>query len=244
MLKVLRTHYRAAAPGNGCGETHATYRTPMAAARFVVAGRRAPRAACGMVRITLAALALLVTPALAQTPPPAPNTMSRAALAEEVTRLRALESNGAVTLKRPDGCTSAESRQFDFWLGEWDVSNPGSSDLVAESSITLADQGCVIIEEWRPFQGPSGHSINFYDATDQRWHQAWADATPRRAEYRGALENGVLVFEQLASNPQARMSFQALDANTVRQWGERLDPATGAWNVTWDLTYRRRAGTR
>ena len=197
-----------------------------------------------MLRITLAALALLATPALAQTPPPAPNSMSRAALVEEVTRLRALESNGAVTAKRPTGCVSPESRQFDFWLGEWDVSNTGSDDITAESSITLADQGCVIIEEWRPFQGPSGHSINFYDATNQSWHQTWADATPRRTEFRGAFENGVMAFEQLGANPQARMNFQALDANTVRQWGERFDAATNAWTITWDLTYRRRAGAR
>jgi hypothetical protein len=191
--------------------------------------------------------------AFAQTPPqqPDPAAMSRQQLRDEVTRLRGIVQGRAVLPQRPAGCTSAENRQFDFWLGEWDVSPTGSTSgvTIAESSITSQDQGCVILEEWRPFGGAHGHSLNIYDASDQRWRQTWADATGRRTEYAGVLDGeGVLRFDNLSNTGpgaqpggRARMNFQRIDADTVRQWGERFDAETNAWVVTWDLTYKRRS---
>lgn len=183
---------------------------------------------------------------------PAPENMSRQQLRDEVTRLRRMTQGGAVLPNRPEGCVASENRQFDFWLGEWDVSPSGSPTgaVVAESSISMHDQGCVMIEYWRPFNGAHGHSINIYDSTDQKWHQTWADATGRRTEYAGTFHDGAMYLDNLsgagpgaAPGARARMNFQALDPNTVRQWGENFDPATNAWTVVWDLTYRRRAGT-
>lgn len=74
-----------------------------------------------MFRTLIAAVALAAPPLLAhaQTQPP-PNAMSRQELREEVTRLRAIVQGRAVLPRRPQGCASPESRQFDFWLGEWE----------------------------------------------------------------------------------------------------------------------------
>ncbi len=210
-----------------------------------------------MVRaiVVAAALAAFPTVAAAQAPPqppPAPNTMSRQDLREEVMRLRAIVQGRAVRPRRPAGCTSPESRQFDFWLGEWDVSPSASTTgvTVAESSISLHDQGCVIIEHWRPFGGGHGHSLNSYDAADQKWHQTWVDSTGSRTEFAGAVDSeGVLRFDVLGP-PQPgqapgarRMNFQRIDASTVRQWGDLTPEGGGELVVEWDFTYRRRAGT-
>ena len=207
-----------------------------------------------MLRSVLGAVLVLIAPslALAQQQQPAPERMSRQELREEVTRLRALVQGRAVLPQRPQGCATPEARQFDFWLGEWDVSPSGSTSgaTIAESSITLADQGCVVIEHWRPFGGAHGHSLNSYDPTTQSWHQSWMSAAPLRTEYRGQFENGMMSFEALTPLPgvpegaRSRMNFQALDADTVRQWGDQLNAGATDWVVTWDLTYRRRAGTR
>jgi hypothetical protein len=159
-------------------------------------------------------------------------------------------ADGAVPAKRPAGCTSTESRQFDFWLGEWDVSPTGQSVILAESTISLHAQGCVILENWRPFQGAQGLSINSFDVTDQLWHQEYVDASGARSPYSGRFAAGVMRLDDLRPAPpnapaglRRRMNFQALDPNTVRQWGEASADAR-EWKVTWDLTYRRRAGTR
>lgn len=206
-----------------------------------------------ILAVALVACAVLSGEAAAQQSTQAqsdPATMTRQQLRGEVSRLRAVVQGRAVQPQRPPGCTGAEYRQFDFWLGQWDVSPTGSADvIVAESSITATDQGCVIIEEWRPFGGAHGHSINIYDATEHRWRQTWADATGRRTEYGGTLDpNGVLRFDNLSppdNEPppgRRRMNYQRIDADTVRQWGELFDAHTQAWTIEWDFTYRRRAG--
>ncbi|MEQ1619325.1 MAG: hypothetical protein ABL883_13395 [Terricaulis sp.] len=202
-------------------------------------------------------LATLPVSAMAQPLQPpqplAPDAMSRQQLRDEVARLRAVVQGRAVLPQRPSGCTSAETRVFDFWLGEWDVSPTGSTSGVttAESSITLHDQGCVILEHWRPFGGGHGHSINGYDASDGKWHQTWIDSNGQRTEFVGATDaEGVLRFDVLGPPQQGqplgarRMNFQRIDANTVRQWGDLSPESGGELVVEWDFTYRRRAGTR
>lgn len=206
-----------------------------------------PALVSGLVGVVL----LLPQMALAQQPAlPDPKKMERGELEAELRNARPLINNGAVNAKRPAGCTDAASRQFDFWLGEWDVSPTGQVFVLAESTISLHAQGCVILENWRPFQGAQGLSINSYDPSDQFWHQAYVDASGERSPYRGRFDAGVMRMDDLRPAPpnspagfRRRMNFQALDANTVRQWGESSTDGI-SWRVTWDLTYRRRAGTQ
>lgn len=197
------------------------------------------------------ALLALATNAAAQTPtPPDPDRMSRQALEDEVRAQRPFIQNGGVQPSRPDGCTAPEHRQLDFWIGEWDVFAPGSDMVLAESTIRALDQGCVIFEEWRPFQGASGHSLSDYDPLTQKWHQTWIDSSGVRTLFTGAFENGAMGLDYDTPPPagqaegRRRMSYQQIDANTVRQWGARFNDATQQWDVVWDLTYKRRAGTR
>ncbi|WP_219892517.1 hypothetical protein [Aquisediminimonas profunda] len=204
-----------------------------------------------LARIFLEAAAASTLFAQAALAAPASPKLKPADLDRELTQLRALKSNGAVVRQRPPGCTEPENRQFDFWLGEWDVSMTGTTDLVAESSITLADQGCVILETWRPFQGASGHSINGFDSSAKEWKQTWIDATGRITPYGGTMQDGTLIMDDRSGQTLAnqkfakrRMNFHPIDDSTVRQWGEGWDNAKQAWVVTWDLTYRRRPSTR
>lgn len=173
--------------------------------------------------------------------PTPPRSMSRRDLESEVTTLRSIVNNHAVLAQRPDYCGASEDRQFDFWVGEWDVSGTGHQAIVAESTITLADQGCLVLENWRPFSGGSAHSISVYDHAQHHWRQFYAGAGSPPGEYIGTLgDDGVLRFD-ISSGPQRqRMNYQRISANAVRQWGERYDEATHAWAPTWDLTYRRR----
>lgn len=170
-----------------------------------------------------------------------PRAMSRHDLETEVTNLRSIVTNGAVIAQRPPACATPEDRQFDFWVGEWDVMGTGHRALVAESTITLADEDCIVMENWRPFSSGHAHSISVYDHANRHWRQYYAGAGIAPTEYTGVLDAaGVLRFDIDGSSPRKRMNYQRIDANTVRQWGEQYDEATHAWTTTWDLTYRRR----
>ena len=70
-------------------------------------------------------------------------------------------TNGATAQSAPaePPCGSAEHRQFDFWVGEWDVFATGTSKQVATSRIEKLHGGCTIRENWMPTSNPGGGSL-------------------------------------------------------------------------------------
>jgi len=53
-------------------------------------------------------------------------------------------------------------KQFDFWVGEWEVTAEGRK--VADSSIQRIVNGCVIYENYMQPDGYLGKSFNFFDS--------------------------------------------------------------------------------
>lgn len=83
-------------------------------------------------------------------------------------------------------CTSAESRQFDFWLGRWNATLAGVA--AGTSEITLAPGGCAVLEHF--VSNGVGRSISFYVPTAHRWYQTYIDNSGARVELEGELVNG------------------------------------------------------
>ncbi len=68
----------------------------------------------------------------------------------------------------------AESGQFDFWAGNWEVTTPDGK-VAGYNDIKSLLGGCVLQENYTP-PGPfAGHSYNAYNATKKRWEQFWVD---------------------------------------------------------------------
>ncbi|MBI1765237.1 MAG: tetratricopeptide repeat protein [Acidobacteria bacterium] len=142
-------------------------------------------------------------------------------------------------------CTKIpEARQFDFWLGEWDVKNT-AGQMAGQSSIQLILGKCVILEHWTGTGGVSGKSFNVFDTTDHKWHQTWVDDQGTFTEYKnGEYKDGKLVYvaEQMQKGQKTlqRMTFFNLDANRVRQFGETSNDGGQTWQVSYDLIYHRK----
>ena len=63
----------------------------------------------------------------------------------------------------PSGpCASAEHRQFDFWIGDWEVRLPDGKPA-GTNRISRILNGCVIQENWSGTGGSNGTSYNIYD---------------------------------------------------------------------------------
>ena len=58
-------------------------------------------------------------------------------------------------------CDSAEYRQFDFWIGTWNVTEGGQP--AGQNAIEPDLKHCALFESWRSISGSRGRSINFYD---------------------------------------------------------------------------------
>jgi hypothetical protein len=172
-------------------------------------------------------------------------------------------SAASTTPPKPFDCSAPVHRQFDFWLGEWDVvPNPattpsgpptaaGAPQKPGLNVITSIDGGCVLLESWTA--GPqTGHSFNIYDRTRQQWHQTWVDNSGGLHEYWGALVGGNMVFMgQVPLGPAAkfsgrrtiRLTFFPLGPDRVRQFSESLN-VDGTWSVNYDLIYTRRSNSK
>ena len=161
---------------------------------------------------------------------------------------------------KPFDCSAPEYRQFDFWIGEWDVvPNPATAPpnapppqpgrQPASNVVQKAHNGCVIVENWDDRVGGTGQSFNIFDRTSRRWHQTWVDSNGGLHEYWGELKDGSMVYLGQVPLPPAsrfqgrrtvRLSFIPMGANKVRQFSESLN-ADGTWSVNYDLIYTRRA---
>lgn len=71
-----------------------------------------------------------------------------------------------------DGCTSPRHREFDFWLGTWEVTDPAGK-LQGTNRIERIEGGCAIQETWTGANGMTGRSVNAYQPATGRWHQMW-----------------------------------------------------------------------
>jgi hypothetical protein len=141
--------------------------------------------------------------------------------------------------------TNSEFRQFDFWIGEWTVTNSANGQVAGENRIESRESGCVLVEHWTA-SGSTGMSMNYYDSITGKWRQIWV-ASNYSIDMAGGLNaDGAMVLEgQLHNYRQG----QALDFRgtwtpnpdgSVRQLFEQKDPQTGEWNVWFDGRYVRK----
>ena len=138
---------------------------------------------------------------------------------------------------------AAENRQFDFWLGEWEVDFGGQP--AGSSNVQLLLEGCVLYENWTGVNGYTGKSFNAYNPEKKKWQQFWVDAMGRITLYEGGLQDGRLVYvgENLVDGKPTlrRMTFTPLGDGRVRQFGEDSTDGGKTWTVQYDLTYARKS---
>ncbi len=154
------------------------------------------------------------------------------------------------TPSAPAPCVSTAHRAFDFWVGEWEVypnlKVPAKAPLIARSRIENLYAGCAIRENWMPLKGGGGGSLNVFDASSGRWQQFWIGSDGAKVEFEGGPIAGKMVLTGLwrgvngpGQDGLIRMSYTALDKDTVRQHGEISTDHGLTWSDNFDFIYRR-----
>jgi tetratricopeptide (TPR) repeat protein len=134
-----------------------------------------------------------------------------------------------------------EHKQFDFWVGEWNVMNP-QGQLAGTSSIQRVVDGCAIFENWTGAQGGNGKSFNYYDRNDGKWHQLWVGSGGGVVNFSGEYKDGAMRYEAVSpaangSKTLQRMTFFKLEADKVRQLWETSTDDGKTWTVAFDGMY-------
>jgi len=140
-------------------------------------------------------------------------------------------------------CTGDEYRQFDFWLGHWDVTPAGSAQPNAENRISSIQDGCVVLEQYTAGYF-TGTSLNFYDAVTKSWHQTWMSNSGGALYLQGGINAAgsmVMSDEDLpvsqATGTVNRITWTPNDDGTVRQLWESSGDRGATWAVVFDGTY-------
>jgi hypothetical protein len=136
-----------------------------------------------------------------------------------------------------------EHRQFDFWIGEWDVTVKGQA--AGTNSIQLILDKCVLQENWTGSKGGVGKSFNFFNAATNRWQQTWVDNGGGVLEFSGEFRDGAMRFQGETPNKGGgktlnRMTFTPLPDEKVRQVIENSKDDGKTWTVGFDGLYSRR----
>jgi hypothetical protein len=159
-----------------------------------------------------------------------------------------LAAPGLAGQQAPAPCAAAEYRQFDFWVGTWNVFNPAGRQ-VGTNTIERTLGGCALHEQWRSAQGTRGYSYNIYDRTHGRWHQTWVDDSGNLLTIEGGLEGTRMILRGTTQNAQGaavqnRITWTPVAADSVRQLWETSADAGRTWSVAFDGLYVRASGGR
>jgi hypothetical protein len=169
--------------------------------------------------IVLAAAALASMAATAQSPPPSPPSPP------------------------PPRCQTPEHRQFDFWLGRWEVFAPGGQKA-GDNHIEAIDGGCALIERWRGGGGFTGTSLNSWDAQARQWRQHWVDNQGGLLRLAGGREGERMVLAADGPHPRKpgvtlrqRIAWSPLPDGAVRQHWETSEDEGKTWVTAFDGRY-------
>lgn len=164
----------------------------------------------------------------------------------DLVNIRNDERFGEILGSVPSCENTPESKQFDFWVGEWNVYTT-QGQKGGDSKIEKLFTGCVILENWKGINGYEGKSFNFYSLTDKKWHEYWVDQNAVATSYEGNYDSTqkAIVFYSYDhakdANPfLVRLRFFNLDSNTVRQFSEKSTDDGKTWTTQYDLTYKRK----
>ncbi|MBT8095668.1 MAG: hypothetical protein HKN35_05615 [Woeseia sp.] len=137
-------------------------------------------------------------------------------------------------------------RDFDFWLGEWDV-HLANGTFAGTNSIKANEKGCVLVEKWASAGGGTGHSINYLDGSSGEWVQVWNDAAGSQIDIRGRLtDKGMRLTGQIhyLGNDTTfpfRALWTPLEDGRVRQFFEQSNDQGVSWTPWFEGFYSRRS---
>lgn len=143
-------------------------------------------------------------------------------------------------------CDDAEFKEFDFWLGDWDVTSAADGSRQGSSHISKEMNGCVVWENWTSASGPYfGKSYNTWNANQKRWEQYWVDSSAGVIFFHGGLKEKIMDYwtddvPQAAGGTLLRhLQFFNLGPDKVRQFSQGSSDGGKTWRTEYDLLYTR-----
>jgi hypothetical protein len=102
-------------------------------------------------------------------------------------------SPGGASQAASASCSAPAYRQFDFWLGEWDIVGADGKKTGDDKVVQILG-GCALQETWNGTKSGQGMSVSAYDPATKRWHQMLVDDSGAVLKLEGEFADGKMVL--------------------------------------------------
>jgi hypothetical protein len=143
-------------------------------------------------------------------------------------------------------CSAAEFHQFDFWIGEWEVTTPEGKPA-GTSRVSAVLGGCALQENWTSATGGKTTSLSVYDEPNRRWHQTSVDDRGGLLQIDGEFRDGRMVLagrrpalKNRGGTIVHRISWTAVSPDRVQQRWEASNNEGRTWTTVFEGTYARK----
>jgi len=139
---------------------------------------------------------------------------------------------------------NSDSRQLDFWLGDWTVTYPGAS-VPSASKVYLELDKCLLVESWDGGKGHTGKNMFAYSSDDKSWHGMFADNTGRVHIFEGKVTPGSAEFLGPSTGPNGqavlnRIKVVRVSPSEIEQTWEKSSDKGATWAMEFRGEYSRK----
>jgi hypothetical protein len=147
-------------------------------------------------------------------------------------------------------CDTPQHHQFDYWVGDWQVFNADTQQLVAVDRVEKHSEGCIVQQNLTfvtdMYRRPgvnyrlAGIGVNRFDG--EAWLQIWADNQWGAIVLRGSPDaTGSMIFTSIipSRNRDLKITYEKRADGTVRNVEYVAPAGSGKWEKYGDLIYRR-----
>ena len=141
-------------------------------------------------------------------------------------------------------CSAPEANQFDFWLGNWNLTY--NDTMHASNQITKELESCVIHEHFKdPATKYFGESWSVYNPKTKKWQQTWVDSQGGYIVLTGIFEKGAMTLfteptiDATGKKIQYRMLFTNISAEKFDWKWDLTNDEGKTWKTNWAIHYQR-----
>jgi hypothetical protein len=150
--------------------------------------------------------------------------------------------------------SASQARQFDFWLGVWELTWPGEqSGLPAgqigrgTNTITAILDSAVIQENFVDGAPNSlrGMSFSVYNQKLGKWQQTWVDNQSSYLDFIGEFKDDKMILSRKATTKDGKEILQRMVWHNISReqldWNWEASQDDGkTWKVNWQIHYTRK----
>jgi predicted enzyme related to lactoylglutathione lyase len=126
-------------------------------------------------------------------------------------------------------CCDPEYRQFNFWLGDWEVFNL-KGEMIGENNIISMQDSCVLQENWTS-DGQTGTSYSFYNKQDSSWNQIYIDNLGNVLQLKGTVQDNKMI---LKSEKMKSVKADFYYINVITWVKDSLGNVSQKWDIVDD----------